>query len=404
MNGFDSIYIDSVSEVTEKIKDTLEDSPLLRYVRVCGEISDIRVLKTRFSTEYYRFVLKDKNSQLSAVMFEGLENMDFSPQKGDMVVCEGAVTVYAPYGQYQLKCYSMRQYGEGDAAAALKKLKIKLEAEGLFSQHRKLPSFPKKIAVVTSASGAVLHDIINIVSRRFPITKICLIPANVQGKGADISLCAGIRKAQNVGADLIIFGRGGGSSEDLDCFNSEALAREIYASAIPTISAVGHMVDYTIADLTADVRAATPSEAAELAVPDKARILSLIDEYGQEVTHKIKRKIMDRERELIITEKDIKLNSPKVRLAHGEERLTRLMETIGQTMRHKLDNAELVLQKYMQSISDTNPMTVLSRGYSAVLLGDKIISSAEELSKGDEINIKFSKGSVKAEVKTISDV
>ena len=264
----DTARINSVSELTEIVKDVVEGSMVLRNVCVRGEISNFTRRPGRFGSDYLYFTLKDAKSQLSCVMFEGVDELDIDPENGMSVVCEGMITVYPAYGKYQLKCYTMSEDGAGAAAAALEALKARLLDEGLFSQKRERPRYPKKIAVITSPTGAAVHDIENVISRRYPVTELCVIPAYVQGVNAVPSLVDGLAKAQDIGADLIIFGRGGGSKEDLDCFNSEPLARAIYASKIPTISAVGHEIDTTIADLVADMRAPTPSAAAELAVPD----------------------------------------------------------------------------------------------------------------------------------------
>ena len=178
----------SVSEITERIKQTIEDNSALRYVKVRGEISNLTRRRGRFGSDYLYFTLKDAKTQLSAVMFEGVDSIPFEPKDGDQAVCEGMITVYPAYGKYQLKCYSMSEDGEGSAAEKLKKLKEKLLGEGLFDQHRPLPRFPKKIAVVTSPTGAALQDIINVISRRYPVCELCVIPAYVQGENAVSSL------------------------------------------------------------------------------------------------------------------------------------------------------------------------------------------------------------------------
>lgn len=402
MEENDALHIDSVSEVTEKIKDALEDSALLQHITVRGELSEIKQQKTKFNKNYYRFTLKDQHSQLSAVMFEGLDRMEFTPQKGDKVICEGFITVYEAYGQYQMKCFAMREDGVGDAAKALEKLKEKLRKEGLFSQHRELPRFPKKIAVVTSASGEAQHDIITTIEKRYPITKICFISAKVQGEGADESLCAGIRKAQTVGAELIIFGRGGGSAEDMECFNSEKLAREIFASKIPTISAVGHTEDHHISDDAADFGAKTPTEAAVSAVPDINDIRADIERIEQSAKTEVLRKLSDCANRLAVAERDVRLASPKERLLRGENELERLRTSINTAICARLDKAKSDLKTEMQRIVDTNPMTVLSRGYSYVTFGDKIISDADQLSVGDDVNIKLGKGNVTAKVTAVN--
>ena len=389
----------SVSEITEMIKDTLEDNMTLRSVYVRGEISNLTRRAGRFGSDYLYFTLKDSKTQLSCVMFEGVDDLEIEPENGMSVVCEGMITVYPAYGRYQLKCYAMSEDGEGVSAAALEALKAKLLDEGLFSQKRERPKYPKKIAVVTSPTGAAVQDIKNVISRRYPVTELCIIPAYVQGVNAVPSLVEGLQRAQSVGADLIIFGRGGGSSEDLDCFNSEALARAIYASKIPTISAVGHEIDTTIADLAADMRAPTPSAAAELAVPDIGTLVGEIEALKNRSVSAMSRKLSDCEKELSVLSKDVQLRSPRARLAAWEARLASLKETMSNSIHRSLEKNEHELMRAAQSISNLNPLAVLSRGYAVASKDGKAVKSAEELKVGDVIDVKLNKGGVSAEVK-----
>lgn len=389
----------SVSEITEMVKDTLEDNMMLRGVYVRGEISNFTRRPGRFGSDYLYFTLKDAKTQLSCVMFEGVDALDIEPENGMSVVCEGMITVYPAYGRYQLKCYAMSEDGEGASAAALEALKAKLLDEGLFSQKRPRPKYPKKIAVVTSPTGAAVQDIKNVISRRYPVTELCVIPAFVQGVNAVPSLIEGLQRAQNVGADLIIFGRGGGSSEDLDCFNSEALARAIFASKIPTISAVGHEIDTTIADLAADMRAPTPSAAAELAVPDIGTLTGEIDALKNRSARAMSRTLSDREKELSVLAKDVQLRSPRARIAAWEARLASLKTAMSNNIRRKLEKDERDLMITAQSVSNLNPLAVLSRGYAVAAKDGKAVKSAEELKVGDLIDVKFDKGGVTAEVK-----
>lgn len=393
--------ISSVSEVTEKIKGVIEGSMLLRSVCVRGEISNFTRRPGRFGTDYLYFTLKDDKTQLSCVMFEGVDELDIDPQNGMSVVCEGMITVYPAYGKYQLKCYTMSEDGEGAAAAALEALKAKLLDEGLFSRKRERPKYPRKIAVITSPTGAAVRDIENVIARRYPVTELCVIPAFVQGVNAVPSLIEGLQRAQSVGADLIIFGRGGGSSEDLDCFNSEALARAIYASKIPTISAVGHEIDTTIADLAADMRAPTPSAAAELAVPEIGTLISDIETLKNRSSRAMSRKLSDCETELSGLAKDVQLLSPRARIAAWEARLTSLNTAMSVKIHQQLTGAESSLMIRAQSISAMNPLAVLSRGYAVAKKDGRAVKSADELKLGDVIDVKLDKGGVSAEVKKI---
>ena len=399
----DTARINSVSELTEIVKDVVEGSMVLRNVCVRGEISNFTRRPGRFGSDYLYFTLKDAKSQLSCVMFEGVDELDIDPENGMSVVCEGMITVYPAYGKYQLKCYTMSEDGAGAAAAALEALKARLLDEGLFSQKRERPRYPKKIAVITSPTGAAVHDIENVISRRYPVTELCVIPAYVQGVNAVPSLVDGLAKAQNIGADLIIFGRGGGSKENLDCFNSEPLARAIYASKIPTISAVGHEIDTTIADLVADMRAPTPSAAAELAVPDISMLRGEINGYAMLASKAMKRKLTECENRLSTLGKDVQLRSPRARIVAWETRLANIQTAVSNTIHRKLDSAQNNLERTAQSISDINPLAVLSRGYAVAKKDGKAVKSAAELNVGDIIDVKLNSGEVSAEVKKIED-
>lgn len=419
----DEIY--SVSELTSNIKRTLEGNPQLEFVRVEGEIASASRKPGRFGSDYLYFTLKDSSCQLPAVMFSGVNKLPFDPKNGVKVVCSGSIVVYEPYGKYQLKCTSMSESGEGLAAKSLEELKKRLAGEGLFEQHRPFPKFPKKIAVVTSATGAVIHDIETIISRRYPIVELCLIPAAVQGENAVPTLIAGINKAQTIGADLIIFGRGGGSGEDLDCFNSEALARVIHASKIPTISAVGHQVDYTIADLAADARAATPSEAAEKAVPNIEELLGVIEKETETAKTLIKQIISNCELRLSVSEKDVRLYSPRGRINVWEQDLARVTTAVNAEIKRKLEfadrqvtaltaanrsvitgrlaRAEAELRETAGSISAMDPLGVLSRGYSLTKSKGKVITDSKMLKKGDTVKVRLDKGSFTASVTEIDE-
>lgn len=389
----------SVSELTEKIRGVIEGSMTLRSVSVRGEISNFTRRPGKFGNDYLYFTLKDSKTQLSCVMFEDVDELELDPQNGMSVVCEGMITVYPAYGRYQLKCYAMSEDGAGAAALALEKLKAKLLDEGIFSQKRERPRFPRKIAVVTSPTGAAVRDIENVIARRYPVTELCVIPAFVQGVNAVPSLIEGLLKAQSIGADLIIFGRGGGSSEDLNCFNSEALARAIFASKIPTISAVGHEIDTTIADLAADMRAPTPSAAAELAVPDIATLKSTIDALQSRSTRAMKRTLSVSEAMLSGLAKDVRLHSPRARIAAWESRLESLKTALSTSIHKRLSSAENALMLNARAVSATNPLEVLSRGYAVAVKNGSAVKSAEELMVGDIIDVKLNKGGVSAEVK-----
>lgn len=415
----------SVSRITSDIKRTLENNPAFDFVRVEGEISSANRKPGRFGSDNLYFTLKDSSCQLPAVMFSGIERLPFEPKNGVKVICSGSIVVYEPYGKYQLKCTSMTEAGEGQAARNLEELKKRLAEEGMFDRHRTLPRFPKKIAVVTSPTGAVIHDIESVISRRYPIVELCLIPAVVQGENAVPTLVRGIERAQNIDADIIIFGRGGGSNEDLDCFNSEALAHAVYASRIPTISAVGHQVDYTIADLTADVRAATPSAAAELAVPDVSELLSVIVGEREIARRLVRQNISNCELRLSVSEKDVRLYSPRGRIDIWEQQLARENAVISAEIKRKieladrqvtaftadnramiakrLERAEAELRETAGSISAMDPMGVLARGYSLTESNGRIVTDSRMLKKGDTVKVRLEKGAFSASVTGIDE-
>ena len=268
----------SVKQLNSYVRSLLEGDSRLSFISVCGEISNF---KNHYSSGHLYFSLKDNDAVIKCVMFRSSAvALKFTPADGDKVICTGRVSVYERDGQYQFYVDSIVQNGQGDLGEQFRRIKEMLEKEGLFAPEykRPLPKFPKSVAVVTSDTGAALQDIINIISRRFPLCEVLVSPALVQGSGAAESLINALQKVYNLGsADVIIIGRGGGSAEDLWEFNSEKLARVIYESPIPVISAVGHETDFTICDFVSDLRAPTPSAAAEIAVPDIADLFDAID-------------------------------------------------------------------------------------------------------------------------------
>ncbi len=386
----------TVSQVNRVVGMLIKGDKRLGNVAVRGEISNFTC---HYKTGHLYFTLKDDATQLKAVMFAGnTSRLTFKPENGAKVVCYGAVTVYEPSGVYQINCTAMQQDGEGEQAAALEELKKRLSAEGIFSQKRPIPAMPKQVAVVTSAGGAALQDIINIISRRCPIVKLTIIPAQVQGATAPQSVANAIRTAQGTGADTIIFGRGGGSSEDLSAFNTEIVARAIYESKIPTISAVGHETDFTVADMAADMRAPTPSAAAELAVPDTAVILSAINGTEKRLREAVSRIITESENMLNYRSEVVRALSPQNRIKILSQRLENMSQTIADRVHAKIDTAERGLDKNAELISALNPMSVLVRGYSVTYHDNRIITSSSELKNGDRVEIHLAKGKILADV------
>ncbi len=391
----------SVSQVNRVVSMLIKGDKRLQNVAVKGEISNFTC---HYRTGHLYFTLKDEQTSLKAVMFAGnAAGLEFDPEDGDKVICYGAVTVYEPNGVYQINCSAMQRDGEGEQAAALEELKKRLSEEGLFSRKRPIPQFPKKVAVVTSAGGAALQDVINIVSRRCPLVKIVVVPAQVQGASAPQSVANAIRRAQTTGADTMIFGRGGGSSEDLSAFNTEIVARAVFESSIPTISAVGHETDFSIADMAADMRAPTPSAAAELAVPDISVISSAIDGAERKISEYIRGCIARSESALSYRSEVIRALSPHSRIKNLSQRLESVSERIKGSMHLRLERAEQILDNNAEMISALNPMGILVRGYSVTYHNGKIITGSEELKKGDDVEILLSRGRISATVADIKE-
>lgn len=386
----------TVTQVNRVVGMIIGGDKRLADVAVRGEISNFT---RHYKTGHLYFTLKDEQTQLRAVMFAGnAAHLEFDPEDGNKVICFGAVTVYEPGGVYQIKCLDMQPDGEGEQARALEELKKRLAEQGLFDRKRPLPAMPKCVAVVTSAGAAALQDVINIISRRYPIARLIVIPAKVQGEGADLSVAAAINRAQETDADVLIFGRGGGSAEDLSAFNSEVVARAVYNSRIPTISAVGHQTDYSIADLVADRRAPTPSAAAELAVPELGVITAAIDGTMQQIRRNAARRLDDSSHVLEAKMALITALSPRTRLNNSEQRLDELSARIRTSVHTRLDRAEHSLMASADMISALNPLAVLSRGYSLTSGEGGVVTSASQLKPGDEITVRFSDGSARARV------
>ena len=388
----------SVSQLNSYVKSLLDGDPVLDSVFVSCEISN---LKNNYSSGHYYFSIKDSASVMSAVMFSfNVRKLKFAPQDGMKVIARGKVSLYSKSGSYQINVEDMYPDGIGALTMAYEQLKKKLEAQGLFSaEHKKpIPNFPSKVGVITSPTGAVIRDIRNVISRRFPMTEIVLLPVLVQGDGAAPQLISAVNEFNNEdNVDVIIIGRGGGSIEDLWPFNDENLAYAIFASHIPVISAVGHETDFTICDFVADLRAPTPSAAAELAVPDVRELRARYD-YLNRLSGEIVRsrlgasmsgykntaRFMQKAYELKISRRKLLyLNISKSAEALSDKRFTAKREEI----RRLGDVAE-----------ELNPVKLLNRGYSVVSKNNKTVNSVEELKSGDKIDIRLSDGEVSAKV------
>ncbi len=377
----------SVSELTGKIKQTLEEG--FSEISVIGEISNF---KAHISGHWY-FTLKDAGAQISCTMWKGVNNyVFFTPQDGMKVIVSGRITVYAPRGNYQIDARSMKPAGIGELQKAFEDLKRRLYDEGLFDESRKrsIPLFPEKIGIVTAIDGAALQDMINIARRRFPFVELMVVPSKVQGEGAAQEIVNGIKllnKREEV--DLIIVGRGGGSLEDLWCFNEEIVARAIYASQIPVISAVGHEVDFTIADFVADLRAPTPSAAMEIATPDKNEILGFLNEYSSSSLLKLKKKQEKYNNNLVSFVKSYGFRIPYDMIKNRNQQLDNLLSRIQANIENKIAFEKNRVELTQRLIETYNVEHTLKRGFTLVRQNEKIVSRAGNLNKEESYKIQF---------------
>ena len=390
-------FVVTVSQLNRRISVLLSGEKTFADLCVRGEISNLTI---HYKSGHIYFSLKDETASVKAVMFRSnAEKLDFLPEDGMSVVVRGSVQCFERDGVYQIYANEIIPEGAGKQALAFEQLKEKLSAEGLFSQKRAIPQFPKKIAVVTSETGAALQDILNILGRRYPFVKVVLIPVTVQGESAPKSIANGIKTAYETDADVIIFGRGGGSAEDLSAFNTELVARAVFASRIPTISAVGHEIDFSIADFTADMRAPTPSAAAELAVPEKETLSAALDTYKMRIAKQIltlfDRKLSGAEN----TYEKIRAKNPAQKLQNNEQLIENRRNEIRGKMQSILRSREQLVYAKAAVISALNPLAVLLRGYSIAYKEGSVISSIENVENGDEITVKLSDGEITAVVK-----
>ena len=400
----DNVEPFSVSELNNYIKNLFENNRTLSSVTVKGEISNF----VNHRSGHLYFSLKDAEGQVRAVMFRShAARLRFAPESGMKVIVHGSVTVYPRDGSYQIYVSSMQPDGIGALYLAYEQLKARLGAEGLFDQEHKmpLPRFPRRIGVITSPTGAAVRDIINVTGRRYPLAKVYLYPALVQGAGAEADLVSAVDYFDKSGlCDVIIIGRGGGSIEDLWAFNSEALARKIFECRIPIISAVGHETDFTICDFVSDMRAPTPSAAAELAVPDSSEIRIALDGILDRCSSALVRNV-ERARERL-DRAGASFTAEKFSLLVGEKReeLSRVYERAVTATDGRLERSRGDLAILAEKLSALSPLSVLSRGYSVVTKKGCGIGTVSDLEIGDRISVRFRDGSVTADVTEINEV
>lgn len=409
----------TVTDINNYIKNIVDGDFFLSNVTLKGEISNLK-----FHTRgHLYFSLKDENSKINAVMFNYKNlGLNFIPKDGMNVIVKGKVSVFTTGGSYQITVSNVKEDGIGNLYILFEELKRRLEREGLFSpEHKKkLPRIPKKVGVITASTGAAIKDIISTINRRFPLTEIILFPTLVQGVGAKENIVKMINEANESDVDVIILGRGGGSIEDLWAFNEEIVARAIYNSTKPIVSAVGHEIDFTISDFVSDMRAPTPTGAAELVVPSKVEIQSYLNDYKGRIISVINKKIKSYTDTFSKLKNTYILKNPISMYEIDEQKLDNMLEKLGSIMTYKLEREKSELNNLSKMISPNmlnrldkekiklenietklnllNPENILKKGYSLTLVEGKIVKSINSVKKGSIIDTKFSDGIIKSEV------
>ena len=389
----------SITQLNEYIRGRMDMDPLLTQVAVRGEISNYKL----YPSGHHYFTLKDESSALKCVMFKGnAMRLRFRPENGMKIIAMGRVTVFPRDGAYQLYCAAMAMDGIGDLYAAFEQLKKKLEAQGLFDPaHKKpLPKYPGTIGIITSSAGAAVHDMLRILRKRYPLTHVRLLPVRVQGAEAPGEIAAAIGYANHYKlADLLIVGRGGGSIEDLWAFNDERVAQAIYASDIPVISAVGHEPDVTISDFVADLRAATPSNAAELAVPDQDALRQNLDAMSSAMAVALNRQLKAARQHLDTLSQSPVLRNPTGYIQQQRKGLELLKNRLISAQNQAISQKK---QRYIAAVSKLDamsPLKVLSRGYSmAQTSAGEVLRSVHQVELGERVSIRLTDGILSATV------
>ena len=391
----------TISDINKIVKYTIDANPELNNVYIKGEISNFKY----HTRGHLYFSLKDENSKINAVMFNySAQSLSFIPKDGDSVLVSGRISVYEATGSYQIYVDSMEMDGTGNLFILFEELKKKLNAEGLFDDKYKkpIPKMPKRIGVVTASTGAAVKDIISTINKRFPMVEIYLFPSLVQGIGAKENIVKMIELSGNYDIDTLIVGRGGGSIEDLWAFNEEIVARAIFNSNIPVISAVGHEIDFTISDFVADLRAPTPTGAAMLAVPDKNEILRYLNMCKERLNTAMDNKLYSYNQLLKKYKSNYLINNPKRLYEMKEQKVDTLYDRINVNIlsiidknRHKLDTLKIKFELL-------NPIGILNKGYSIVVKDNKVIEDVNDVKKGDELNIMVKNGNITSIVKGVN--
>lgn len=394
----------TITQVNEYIRTSMDRDPLLSGVAVKGEISNYKV----YPSGHHYFTLKDEGASLKCVMFRSSAvRLKFRPENGAKIIAMGKITVYPRDGAFQLYCSAMALDGVGDLHAAFEQLKAKLAAKGLFDpEHKKpLPKYPGTIGIVTSSAGAAIHDMLRILNKRYPLTKVVLLPVRVQGAEAPGEIVSAIRYANcHKLADLLIVGRGGGSIEDLWAFNDEQVAYAIYESEIPIVSAVGHEPDVTISDYVADVRAATPSNAAELAVPDRENLNQTLDSFLSSMQTVVLRQLKAARRHLDILSASPTLNDPLQYIHLRRDALQLKRTQLISMQRRVLDQRKQSFISLTSKLDAMSPLKVLIRGYAMVQLPDgNVVRSVKNIHAGQTVNISLEDGIASASISHVEE-
>ncbi len=409
----------TVSKVTDYIIELFRSDSNLKHVLIKGELSNVKL----YPSGHLYFTLKDEESQIKGVMFGAKYKLKSKPKSGTKVLIKGKIEVYKNYGNYQLYADEILKDGIGDLHRKFEELKEKLNKEGLFEQDhkKKIPKFPKRIGVVTAANGAAIRDIITTIKRRWPLCEVMLFPSLVQGERAGENIVRQIKRSENFNLDTLIVGRGGGSIEDLWAFNEEIVARAIYMCNTPVISAVGHEIDFTIADFVADLRAPTPTAAAELAVPQFKEIRNDVVQFNSRANLAINKTLNENMARLdnivskklftspgeIYAPKEMQLDLTVNRLVHSSKSLimknqnrldlaksSSVFKNPGSIIKAKKENYLLQFSK----LELLNPLNTLKRGYTLAKSEGKVISSSKDLKSGDELEVEFNDGNVNTKV------
>ncbi len=410
----------SVSAITRYLKAKFDSDENLQTVFLKGEISNFKA----HTTGHFYFSLKDETSKINAIMFRSnASKVLFKPVDGMKVLVSGRISVYEAMGSYQIYVDEMLEDGVGNLYVAFEQLKKKLQAEGLFDKEhkRKIPKIPKRVGIVTASTGAAIRDIMTTIKRRFPICETILFPTLVQGENAKDDIVRNIEKAQDYDLDVLIVGRGGGSIEDLWPFNEEVVARAIYKSKVPVISAVGHEVDFTIADFVADLRAPTPTAAAELAVPNMSDLKKHISQLSIRLNESIFKKVNYLKLYLESVKNSYVIKSPMIMYENKRQSLDLMNEKLNNLMIGKVDGLKNTLDKLKKSyvlkspqllykdkmievkniidkLELLNPLNILGRGYSITYLDDKALKNVSDVKKDDVLSIRLSNGLIKSKV------